>query len=119
MSALGVVHWRVQTGAAKSQYFDRPLTYTDFDMGRDRLHELIGDGGARVTCAFDLSDKDFGSGFSAHCSVSLTCNQDERDVARAADIASSLAVRFTTEALETVEGVYELLSHNKVRRDRT
>jgi hypothetical protein len=111
------VHWRIQIGADKSHYFDRPLTYTDFDMGRDQLRELVGDAAARVTCSFELSDKDFGSGFSAHCSVSLACNQHEVDVTRAADIASSLAVRFTSEALETVEEVYAL--RNKVRRDRS
>jgi hypothetical protein len=100
------VHWRFQLGADKPFYFDRLITYEDIHMPRDKLSALIGDGNARVACSFELADKDFGNGFSAHCTVSLACNQTERDVEDAADLASSLAARFTTEAVDTAEGLY-------------
>lgn len=104
---LGVVHWNLRFGA-DTHYFDRHLDLSDFDnMPRDQLQALIGDAGARVTCTFELADKDYGNGFSAHCTVSLTCNQEGRDVEEAAELASGLAARFTAEALETAAGIYK------------
>ena len=121
MPALeATVHWRFQLGANKPYYFDRRITPEDICMPRDKLNDLIGDGNARVTCSFELADKDFGNGFGAHCTVSLTCNQTERDVEDAADLASSLVARFTAEAVDTAEGLYRatLASKHKERSDR-
>lgn len=75
-------------------------------MPRDRLAALVGDGLAKVTCSFELSDKNFGNGFGSHVSVTLTCNQEEEDVDRAADLASALACKYTSENISTAEGVY-------------
>ncbi len=107
MLDIGTVHWRIQFSTDKPLYFDRPITPEDVDMPRDKLRDLVGDGNARVACSFELADKDFGNGFGAHCTVSLTCNQSEEDVERAADLASSLAVRFTSDAIDTAEGIYK------------
>ena len=106
MPVLGAVHYRVEIGDER-RYFDKIITEEDVDMPRDKLEALVGDGQARVTCSFDLSDKDFGAGFGAHCSVSLTVNQSEDDVDRAADIASSLACRYTEEAVGVATALFQ------------
>jgi len=104
---VGTLHYRFDIGGEGSQYRDELITEEDIDMPRDKLADLVGDGQARVTCSFELSDKDFGSGFGAHVSVTLTCNQEEKDVDRAADLASSLACKYTAEAVDTARAVYQ------------
>jgi len=103
---LGAVHYTVVHGEER-RYFDKNITEEDVPMPRDRLAALVGDGQARVTCSFDLSDKDFGAGFGAHCTVSLTVNQSEEDVERASDIAAALASQYTEDAVKVAEALYQ------------
>jgi hypothetical protein len=57
----------------------------------DEIQQVIGNGLARVTVSADFGIKDYGTGASAMCSVSLTCNQDIQTIERAARIAGDLA----------------------------
>lgn len=63
----------------------------------DDYEKIIGNGAAKVTVAMDMSHKDFGTGASAMCSVSLSCNQDQATIARAADIAAWAAKQFVVK----------------------
>lgn len=57
----------------------------------DQIQQLVGDGKARVTVSADFGVKEFGTGASAMCSVSLTCNQDLQTIEQAAKLAGDLA----------------------------
>jgi len=57
----------------------------------DEIRNLIGDGNARVTVSADFGIKDFGTGASAMCSVSLTCDQSAKGIEEAARIAGEMA----------------------------
>jgi hypothetical protein len=57
----------------------------------DEIEKLVGNGQARVTVSADFGIKDFGTGASAMCSVSLTCNQDAKTIEKAAQIAGDMA----------------------------
>ncbi len=115
---IGAVRGRVSIGDGPSQYLDEPIKSEDIDMPRDKLAAIVGDGKAKVTCSFELSDKDYGNGFSAHVAVTLTCNQEEEDVDRAADLASALACKFSSEMIETAEAVYKATLGDRDNSDR-
>jgi hypothetical protein len=57
----------------------------------DEIKKLIGDGLAKVTVSADFGIKDFGTGASAMCSVSLTCDQSAQVIEEAARIAGEMA----------------------------
>ena len=70
-----------------SQY---QIAYKDIPL-MDEIKQLVGDGLARVTVSTDFGIKDFGTGASAMCSVSLTCGQDIQSIERAARLAGDMA----------------------------
>lgn len=69
----------------------------------DEIQQIIGNGLARVTVSADFGIKDFGTGASAMCSVSLTCNQDTQTIERAAKIAGDLARDLAQEQRQNAE----------------
>ena len=75
----------------------------------DEIKQLIGDGNARVTISADFGIKDYGTGASAMASVSLTCNQDQQTIERAARIAGDLARDFAQEQRARAEQELEAL----------
>jgi predicted RNA-binding Zn-ribbon protein involved in translation (DUF1610 family) len=84
----------------------------DSDLPRsvmDDIKQLIGDGNARVTVSADFGIKDYGTGASAMASVSLTCNQDQQTIERAARIAGDLARDFAQEQRARAEQEFEAL----------
>lgn len=69
----------------------------------DEIQQIVGNGLARVTVSADFGIKDFGTGASAMCSVSLTCNQDNATIERAAKIAGDLARDLAQEQRQHAE----------------
>jgi hypothetical protein len=57
----------------------------------DEIKQLVGDGLARVTVSTDFGIKEYGTGASAMCSVSLTCAQDVATIEKAAKLAGEMA----------------------------
>lgn len=100
---VGQVDTRVYVGGQPDSLSQQPLTYRELAMPRDTLSKLIGDGGAKVTASMDLKDSDYGSGFGAFVSVSLTVNQDVEDVEVAFGIALDLVSQFVEEAYEVAK----------------
>ena len=74
-------------------------------MGRDSLAELVGDGDARVTASLELKDSDFGTGFGAHVSVSLSVDQTEKCMNGGFSLALDLAQEFVDEAFDTAHSL--------------
>jgi len=68
-----------------------------------QYQQIIGNGMARVTVSADVGVKTFGTGASAMCSVSLSCNQDGASIQQAAVLAGDLARRYATEQQARVE----------------
>jgi hypothetical protein len=77
----------------------------------DEFHMIIGDGMAKVSVAMDLSIKDFGTGASAMCSVSLSCNQDQGTIERASQLAAwaakKFAVQYRVEAEREIQAIID------------
>jgi uncharacterized protein YggE len=69
----------------------------------DEIKQLIGDGQARVTVSADFGIKDFGTGASAMCSVSLTCGQDTQTIEKAAKLAGDMARDIAQEQRQRAE----------------
>jgi hypothetical protein len=63
----------------------------------DEIAKIAGDGKAKVSVSTDFGIKDFGTGTSAMCTVSLTCNQDEASIDKAIGIAGELARSYALE----------------------
>lgn len=97
-----------ETGQVITSLYD----VRDSDLPRsimDEIKQLIGDGNARVTVSADFGIKDFGTGASAMASVSLTCNQDQQTIERAARIAGDLARDFAQEQRARAEQELEAI----------
>ena len=76
------------------EVFSSPFQFEMKDIRReymDEIKQLIGDSNARVTVSAEFGIKDFGTGASAMCSVSLTCGQDIPTVEKAAQLAGAMA----------------------------
>lgn len=69
----------------------------------DDIEKLVGNAQARVTVSADFGIKDFGTGASAMCSVSLTCNQDVKTLEEAAKLAGDMARDFAQEQRQRAE----------------
>jgi hypothetical protein len=63
----------------------------------DEFMKVLGNGQAKVTVSADYSFKDFGTGASSMCAVTLSCNQDEGTIQRAAQLAGWAARKFAQE----------------------
>lgn len=59
--------------------------------------EVLGDERAKVGVGTEVSVKNFGTGVSASCYVTLTCGQDKHSIDRAFDLASALARDFAQQ----------------------
>lgn len=109
MPTIGSVHLRFRVGSDDLQFNDHNITEDDIDMARDELEDLIGDGNARVTISLGLKDADFGNGFEAFCSVTLTCNQDARSIREAADLAQDIVDERLEPAFDAAHKAYKEL----------
>jgi hypothetical protein len=75
----------------------------------DEFEKLVGNGLAKVSIAIDLGIKDFGTGASAMCAVSLSCNQDGATIERASQVAAwaakKFAVQYRAEADQEIQNI--------------
>ena len=76
-------------------------------MSVKEISDLVGDARAKVSVSYGMSDKDFGNGFDAHVSVSLSCDQDEDIIGFAYEAASVVAQEMVQEAILEAKGLYE------------
>jgi len=63
----------------------------------DEYRKIIGDGLAKVTVGGEVSIKEYGTGASGFASVTLTCNQDELTIDKAAKLAGDFAKNYAHE----------------------
>lgn len=118
MLHIGEVHWKVVVGAEPPLLYDAHITEEDIDMARDELEDLVGDGNAKVTCSMGIKDADYGNGFEAFCSVTLTCNQDRRSVRDAQKLGQDLLDGAMQQAFEAAHETYKELGPHPVATKR-
>lgn len=80
-------------------------TYTKTVEMPMELHELSGDGKAKITLSYDLSNKNYGNGASVMCSISLTVNQDEDTISHAFLLARSVCAEEAERALNDAQEI--------------
>lgn len=76
-------------------------------MSAKEISDLVGDGKAKVTVSYGMSDKDFGNGFDAHVSVSLSCDQDADIIGFAYESASEVAQDMMRESFSAAKELYD------------
>lgn len=69
------------------------------------LHEIAGDGKAKITLSYDLSNKSYGNGASVMCSLSLTVNQDAETISHAFLLARAVCSEEATRALNDAQEI--------------
>lgn len=84
---------------------DTHLTFTDEVPKEvmDAYEQVVGNGLAKVSVSADMSIKDFGTGASAMVSITLSCNQDERTIVQAVNLAGGMARYFAKENRQHAE----------------
>ncbi len=112
---VGKIKGRVQI---KDVFFDldQPLTMEDLRMSDSEIPSLVGDGKAKVSVSVGIADKDFGSGFDAHVSISLTCNQDSITICRAYDAAADVLDDLMDDAKARAEDIWRTHVDRKKKR---
>jgi hypothetical protein len=70
----------------------------------DEFEKIIGNSLAKVSVSMDMGIKDFGTGGSAMCSVTLSCNQDQASINRAAELAAGAAKWFASKYRAEADG---------------
>jgi hypothetical protein len=76
-------------------------------MSSNEIADLVGDGNAKVSVSFGMADKDYGTGFDAHVTVSLTCDQQADIIGFAYEAASEVASDMIREAALQAKELWE------------
>lgn len=87
--------------------FDHALTTEDLSMSANEISDLVGDANARISVSYGMSDKDYGNGFDAHVSVSLSCDQEEAIIGFAYEAASGVAQEKMRDAILKAKELYD------------
>jgi len=69
------------------------------------MDHLAGDGKAKITMSFDLSNKSYGTGASVMCSLTLTVNQDPATISEAFMLARAVCVEETERAINDAQEI--------------
>jgi len=118
VAAIGQIKGQLTLG---EQAFDlsQPLTTEDLEMPSEDIKALVGDGEARVSVSFGMSDKDYGRGFDVHASVTLTCDQDYDVIGFAYEAATDIASTIMADAKERAREVWEDHIDSSMLKTRT
>ena len=103
---IAVHRFASSNGQVEDQFSNDTIPPEEYMRAAEKL---LGDGQARVSISKELSTKDFGSGFGAHVSISLACNQDDDTIEKAAEKAGALAMELLEEHLGEAEELYNVL----------
>ena len=118
MLVLGKGHVTFSFGDDPPDFLDLILTNEDFNMAVDDVEALLGNRGARVAVSLDMGDKDFGNGFGAHVTVSLSCNQDRGTIEEASDLAREACAFLLPRALDDADSAYRKYVQSKKKGRR-
>jgi hypothetical protein len=69
----------------------------------DRIEKVLGDANARVSVTGNVGVSDYGNKASASVTVTLTCNQAEKDIVEAHGIAREIMQHFLDEDQQAME----------------
>lgn len=100
MSRKPVAHTRtaVRVPGQPEMLSEKLLPAHAVAIPEDRLREIADPAAARITVSMDLKDNNYGSGFSAFVSVSITCEQTRETMDEAYGLASDMASRMVADA---------------------
>jgi hypothetical protein len=88
------------------------ISWDQTEIPRDVMdaYELVAkDGKAKVQVGNEISMKDYGTGFSAYASVTLSCGQDDATIQQAASLASNLALHYAREHKVRIEKEFDAM----------
>ena len=87
-------------------HINHHVTLEDLCMDSDEIKDLVGDARAKVSVSLGMSEKDYGNGFDAMVSVTLTCDQDREIIGFAYSVASDLAQEICEDAYSKAQTMY-------------
>jgi hypothetical protein len=105
VATIGQIKGALTVGE-RSFTFDHALTTEDFSMATSEIKDFIGDAGARISVSLGMSDKNYGTGFDAHVSVTLTCDQDADVIGFAHEAASEIVAEKILEVMDVARELW-------------
>lgn len=76
----------------------------------DEILSVRGDASNRIAVTTDFGMKDFGSGVSGSCTLSIACGQDGTTIQRAADVASRWSIYYAKTHYERAEQEFRAMA---------
>jgi hypothetical protein len=104
---IGWVSGEINVTGQPTRFFDETIDEEDVELARDELERVLGDKEAKVTTSLNMNDKNFGNGFGAMVSVTLTCGQERRSMDEANALALDLTASYLSDAFKTAQELYE------------
>ncbi len=94
---------------------DGTINKYEGDIELETIKEILGDQNAKITIGSSQSDKDFGNGVETFMSVTLTCDQNSKDI----DIAMGLASTIIHKRLTSLhsEGIAEWARNRELNKE--
>ena len=75
-------------------------------MTTEELVDLVGTADSKISVSMGMSDKEYGNGFDAHVSVTLSCSQTKEDLTFAYDAARGIAEECLRDAFIKAKEIY-------------
>jgi len=107
MTLIGKVSMEINVGDDPPLLLNSELTNEGVGMSSDEAANLVGDGNARVSASLDMADKNYGRGFSAHVTVSLTVNQDVVSIKEGYNLCSELCAEMVKDAVDVAGAAWK------------
>jgi hypothetical protein len=114
VSRLPSIHIAVETKGANGEIINEvggePASWDRTIVShKDKFKQLLGDGGARVSMTLNerMGGSHGYSGVSTSVTVTLTCNQSEKTIRQAADLAFEECVAITGDVFPKAKSVLE------------
>ena len=106
MIPLGTVSIKLTSDIGRPQLLNQPLTNKGVGLNVDEAVELLGDARAKVSTSMDMSDKEYGRGFSAHVSIAMSVNQDMQTIKEGYNLCTSLCAEMIVDAFKEAGKVW-------------
>lgn len=115
---IGQVTGEINVDGQPPLLFEKELTREYLGMSRDAFTDLVGDGNGRISVTMNRKDMDFGTGFGASVTTSLTCDQSAEGLEDGFMLAKGLTLQYLDDAYGEIEDTFQKDKKPKKGRGR-